>query len=208
MFAWILVAGLGLPLPEDVAMISGGILAHRGITDLYITLAVLSTAVLIGDSILFFVARRIGAAIYKRKWMQRVMTAERRQRIEQLIERYGALVVFGARHVAGLRGAIFAMCAIHGISYIRFIVADALALALSLPLFFGIGWWFSDSIDRVKEQTASLEHWIMAGVAAVALVAILLHGLFSIRKRPIPHPSSLSDGPANTPQTDSQSPAS
>jgi membrane protein DedA with SNARE-associated domain len=175
MFAWIIAAGLGLPLPEDVAMISGAILAQRGITDLRITVAVLGVAVLLGDTILYSIARRLGPAIYERKFIQRVMPPERRVGVERLIARHGALVVFGARHIAGLRGPIFAMCAIHGISYLRFIVADALALAISLPVFMGIGWFFSDSIDRVAEHAASFEQYVMLAIGGVVLAVGLVH---------------------------------
>lgn len=175
MFAWIIAAGLGLPLPEDVAMISGAILAQRGITDLWVTVAVLTVAVLLGDTILYWIARRIGPAIYERKFIQRVMPPERRTYVEGLIGKYGPLVVFGARHVAGLRGAIFAMCAIHGISYPRFIIADALALALSLPVFMTIGWLFSDSIDRVAENAATFEQYVMLGLGGIVLLVGLVH---------------------------------
>lgn len=183
MFAWIIAAGLGLPLPEDVAMISGAILAQRGVTDLGVTVAVLTVAVLLGDSILFFIARRLGPAIYERKLIQRVMPPERRVKVEQLIARYGAFVVFGARHVAGLRGAIFAMCAIHGISYPRFLVADALALAISMPFFMAIGWYFSDSIDRVADNAASFQQVLMVVLGSVVLLVGLVHFVRSVLRR-------------------------
>lgn len=181
--AWILAAGLGLPLPEDVAMISGAILAQRGVTDLRITVAVLAVSVLVGDSILYFIARRVGHAIYERKFMQRVMTKERREKVEGLIAKYGALVVFGARHIAGLRGAIFAMCAIHGIPYVRFIIADALALAVSLPVFMLIGWLFSDSIDHVASHAATFEHYSMFAVGGLFLAVGGYHLVRSALRR-------------------------
>ncbi len=175
MFAWIIAAGLGLPLPEDVAMISGAILAQRGVTNLWVTVAVLAVSVLLGDTILYFIARRIGPAIYERKFIQRVMPPERRGYVEGLIAKYGSLVVFGARHVAGLRGAIFAMCAIHGISYPRFILADALGLAISLPVFMAIGWLFSDSIDRVAENAATFEQYVMLAIGGIVLLVGVVH---------------------------------
>lgn len=175
MFAWIIAAGLGLPLPEDVAMISGAILAQRGVTNLWATVAVLSVSVLLGDTILYFIARRIGPAIYERKFIQRVMPPERRTYVEGLIAKYGSLVVFGARHVAGLRGAIFAMCAIHGISYPRFILADAAALAISLPVFMAIGWLFSDSVDRVADNAATFEQYVMLAIGGIVLLIGVVH---------------------------------
>lgn len=183
MFAWIIAAGLGLPLPEDIAMISGAILAQRGVTDLATTVAVLATAVLLGDTILYFIARRLGPAIYERKFIARVMPPDRRLKVEELIRNYGSFVVFGARHIAGVRGAIFAMCAIHGISYPRFIIADALALAISLPVFMAIGWLFSDSVDQVLSNAATFRTYVMVAVGGVVLLVGIVHLVRVLMKR-------------------------
>ncbi len=183
MFAALVAAGMGVPLPEDIVFISGAILAQRGVTDLRLTAAALACGVFVGDTVLVFLARKIGPAIYERKFIKRVMPPDRRAWFEDKIRRYGMLVVFCARHVAGLRGAIFAVSAIHGISYGRFIVADLLALAVSLPLFMALGWYFSTSIDTALSHAATAEHWVMIGiVVALALVAAV-HGVRTYLKR-------------------------
>ena len=183
MFAWIIAAGLGLPLPEDIAMISGAILAQRHVTDLTTTVIVLSTAVLLGDTILYFIARRLGPAIYERKFIARVMPPERRLRVEEMIRNYGSFVVFGARHIAGVRGAIFAMCAIHGISYPRFIIADALALCISMPVFMAIGWFFSDSVDQVLSNAATFSTYLRVAIGALVLIVGVVHLIRVAMKR-------------------------
>ena len=175
MFAALVAAGMGVPLPEDIVFISGAILAQRGITDLRVTCAVLGVGVFVGDTVLYTIARRIGPAIYERKFIKRVMPPERRAWFEDKIHRHGSIVVFCARHVAGLRGAIFAISAIHGISYPRFIIADALALAVSLPAFMAIGWFFSDSIDRVADNAASFQQYLMLGIGGVVLLVGVVH---------------------------------
>ena len=200
MFAWIIAAGLGLPLPEDIAMISGAILAQRGVTDLTTTVIVLGTAVLLGDTILYFIARRIGPAIYERKFIARVMPPERRHRVEELIRKYGSFVVFGARHVAGLRGAIFAMCAIHGISYPRFIIADALALAISMPVFMVIGWLFSDSVDQVLSNAATFRTYLMVGLGGVILLVGIVH-LIRVALKRARERKAEAEGPIATTET-------
>ena len=48
MFAALVAAGMGMPLPEDIVFISGAILAQRGVTDLSVTVAVLASGVFVG----------------------------------------------------------------------------------------------------------------------------------------------------------------
>lgn len=183
LFAALVIAGLGVPLPEDLVMISGAILAQRGITDLWLTVAVLAAGVFVGDSVLFFVARRVGTAVYEWKLVKRVMLPERRRWLEEKIDKHGGLVVFCARHVAGFRGPTFALTAIHGISYPRFIFWDMLALVISLPLWMGIGWFFGDSIDQLMNKTATAERIVMIAVLGLLLVVLVVHAVVSAVRR-------------------------
>jgi membrane protein DedA with SNARE-associated domain len=182
MFAALILAGMGVPLPEDIVFISGAILAERGVTSLSMTVLVLAVGTLLGDTVLFFLARRIGPAIYERKFVKRVMPPERREWVEERIRRYGGWVVFFARHVAGFRGPTFAICAIHGISYPVFIACDAIALAVSMPLFMALGWWFSDNVDAALSGAASAERLVMLGIAGLVLVIALVHAIRSMLK--------------------------
>lgn len=183
MIAALVAAGLGLPLPEDIVMISGAILAQRGITDLSLTVLALTVGVFLGDSALFLIARKVGPAIYEWRWIKRVMPAPRRAWIEDRIAKHGMLVVFFARHVAGFRGPTFAIAAIHGISYARFIIADMIALAISLPLWMALGWFFSDSIDELLNRTATAERLILVGVVGVVLLIVVGHAISTWVKR-------------------------
>ncbi|AKF05081.1 DedA family protein [Sandaracinus amylolyticus] len=184
MIAALIAAGLGLPLPEDIVMISGAILAQRGLTDLWLTVAALAFGVFAGDSALFFLAKRIGPGIYKWRPIQRMMPEPRRRYVEGLMEKHGTLVVFFARHVAGFRGPTFAIAAIHGISYPRFIIADMLALAISLPLWMGLGWFFADSWDELFSHTQTAERAVMIGVLIIVVVLVVGHYVSkSIKKK-------------------------
>jgi membrane protein DedA with SNARE-associated domain len=184
MIAALIAAGLGVPLPEDIVMISGAILSQRGVTNLWLTVGALSVGVFLGDTALFFLARRIGPAIYKWRFIARVMPDERRKWIEDKIARYGGLVVFAARHVAGFRGPTFAIAAIHGISYPRFILWDMAALAVSLPVWMALGWFFSDSIDQLMSHTATAERLFAIAAIALVLAVVVGHAIVAwVRRR-------------------------
>lgn len=184
LFAALVIAGIGVPLPEDLVMISGAILAQRGITDLPLTVAVLAGGVFAGDTVLYFFSRRVGTAVYEWRLVKRVLPPARRQWIEEKIEKHGGLVVFCARHVAGFRGPTFALAAIHGISYPRFILWDMLALVISLPLWMGIGWFFGDSIDQLMNHTATAERIMTLAAVGIVLLGLTVHAIVAaIRRR-------------------------
>lgn len=174
MIAALIAAGLGVPFPEDIVMISGAVLAQRGITDLGLTVAALAVGVFLGDSALYWLARYIGPRIYQWRLL-RAVGPERRRWIEEKIEKHGGLVVFFARHVAGFRGPTFAVCAIHGISYWRFILWDMAALAISLPLWMALGWFFSDRIDQALAHASTAEYALTFGILGAVVLAIAIN---------------------------------
>ncbi len=61
LFLVLLLCGRGLPVPEEIALLTGGFLVHRGITQYPITLAVYFAGVVAGDNSLFFLGRRFGS---------------------------------------------------------------------------------------------------------------------------------------------------
>jgi membrane protein DedA with SNARE-associated domain len=185
LFLALFVNGFGVPIPEDLVLIAGGVLAHRGITSFPLTLAVCFTGVLVGDALLFTAAGALGPRALDRKSVAKVLTPERRARLERLISRYGGLVVFVGRHLAGLRPAVFSMTAVCGMKRWRFILWDTLGLCITAPLVLTLGYEFSDQLDRVKR---GLFHAKTIGVIA-AVVAVLAFALVSwLRARHPPHP--------------------
>jgi membrane protein DedA with SNARE-associated domain len=168
-FAWLLVGGLGVPLPEDAALLAAGVLIERGATNAWFAGALVLFGVMLGDSILFFAARRLGPRAYDRKLIKRVLPPERRAKIENAYARYGGRLVFFARHVAGLRAAVFAMAGIHGMRPRRFLLWDGAAACISIPFVMGLGYFGSKHIDKMRAGIAAAHHYILLAVAIAIL---------------------------------------
>jgi membrane protein DedA with SNARE-associated domain len=181
LFLALFVNGFGVPIPEDAVLLAGGVLAHRGLISFPITLVVCFAGVLTGDAILFTGARALGPLALERRPVARVLTRERRVRFERLIERYGGLVVFVGRHLAGLRPAIFVLTAVHGMERWRFILWDAIGLCVTAPLVLTLGYLFSDHLDRIRR---GLFHVKTIGIlaAVAALLAFIAWSLIRARR--------------------------
>lgn len=162
---WLMVGGLGVPLPEDVALLAAGALIQQGAVDPALAMPVVFAGVLGGDAGLFFLARRLGPAAYERRLFRRILPPERRSRIEEAFRRHGGRLVFFARHVAGLRGAVFAMAGIHRMRPSRFLLWDAVAACLSVPLVVGLGYFGALHVDRVRAGIARAHHWVLLAAA-------------------------------------------
>ncbi|MDD2343798.1 MAG: DedA family protein, partial [Tolumonas sp.] len=52
-FVMLLLCGFGLPIPEDITLVAGGIIAGLGYADVHTMFAVCMAGVLIGDGTMF-----------------------------------------------------------------------------------------------------------------------------------------------------------
>ncbi|WP_164011466.1 DedA family protein [Pyxidicoccus trucidator] len=174
LFAALVAGGLGVPLPEDLVLLATGILAHRGVLPLPLALAVGLGGVLCGDLALFLTARRLGPKLFEHKRLRGLLPPERRERLTRLYARHGGRVVFAGRFLSVLRGGVFALAAVQGMSPRRFLLWDGLALCVSVPVVVGLGYAFSHSVDRVARGLGRVEHGvaIAAALGLVVLVAV------------------------------------
>jgi membrane protein DedA with SNARE-associated domain len=145
------------------------VLIQRGAVHPLVAIVVVLVGVLGGDSLLFFLGRRLGPAAYQRKLIQRALPPHRRAKIERAYEKYGGRLVFIARHVAGLRAAVFAMAGIHGMTPRRFLAWDAAAACISVPFVMGLGYFGAKHVDRMRAGIAEARHYALLAAAIAVL---------------------------------------
>jgi len=172
----LLLCGLGLPIPEDISLITAGYLAHLGTVEVHTVFLVCFAAVLGGDSMAFMMGRGFGTKILASRFGHRYFTPRRQRRVRAYFRTYGSKVVFVARFLPGLRFSIFLSA---GMLHVRphvFLIYDSLAALLSVPFLVYTAWFFGENIDHVIKWTKRSEYGILAlvGVAA-AVVAIKVY---------------------------------
>ncbi len=175
----LLLCGLGLPIPEDVSLISAGYLAHLGAVHIHRIFLVCFAAVLGGDSLAFTMGRLFGTRLLATGFGQRYFSPRRQLRVRAYFRKYGSKVVFIARFLPGLRFSIFLSAGMLHVRPYVFVVYDSMAALLSVPFLVYSAWFFGDKIDFVLKWAKRSEYGILILVAiVVAVVAIRM-----VRKR-------------------------
>ena len=169
----LIVAGFGLPIPEDPILLAAGALAHRS-PALWppAVFSVVYAAAIAADCGLYFLARRFGDVLLVRWPLRSLATPARRARVRALLERHGAKAIFFGRHVAGLRSLLFVAAGTERLPFRKFLLFDALAGLVTIPLVFGLGFAFSSHLARVEAGLARAEHWLLAGIGTLILAGI------------------------------------
>lgn len=177
------VAGLGVPIPEDIPLIFGGAMAGMGKINVWIHLAISMAFILIGDSCLFFIGRRIGRSSQggMGRW-SRLITPERREKVVNYFDRYGSWTVFFGRFVAGIRAAVYLTAGAAGFPFWRFLLLDALAAAVSVPVWIWLGYTFGENWEVILEQAKAVQGWALGGLLVIAAAVIGARLYFKARR--------------------------
>ena len=207
LIAILMASGLGVPVPEDFPLIFSGYMCHEDVRaidrlanvidsdddaiadtplpgrpvhvpNLYLMIFSGLIGVMAGDTIVFFVGRRgIDSENFVARHLRKVLHSKRRERVERHFHHHGNLTVFAGRFMPGFRSLVFAMAGMSRMTYLRFIIIDGFAAAISVPTFIVLGYRFARHIDefvRVIERSKLIVGSILLVVAAVIGTLYLL----------------------------------
>lgn len=172
-FFVLVICGFGVPIPEDLTLVTGGVISGMGYTNPHIMFAVGMLGVLVGDGIMFAAGRIWGQKILRFKPIARIMTPKRYEQVQEKFDKYGNWVLFVARFLPGLRTAVFVTAGIsRKVSYLRFIIMDGLAALISVPIWIYLGEYGAHNIDWLMAKMHSLQSgiFVLLGIGA-AIVA-------------------------------------
>jgi membrane protein DedA with SNARE-associated domain len=185
-FGVLLLCGFGLPMPEDVVLVTGGILtwlASHGddVTfasmvrdrNLLSMVAVGLAGIVAGDSVIYCAGRRYGARLAEFRLLRRVVTPEKLEKVEKLMRRRGNLVVVVARYLPGLRAPTYFTAGHARLPFWEFVLFDFAAALVSAPLWVCLGYYFGHNVEAAARAAAKCSHYLLgAALVVVALLAV------------------------------------
>jgi membrane protein DedA with SNARE-associated domain len=176
-FCVLMLCGLGAPLPEEVTLIGCGFLLSQEAVDFLPITLVCTAAILLGDSIPFWLGHHYGLAALKTRWVAKVLHPERFAKLERRFADSGNWAVFTCRFLPGLRIPGYFVAGTLRMSYLRFLTIDVIGVALSVPTSIWVSWKVFKKIgfdpDVASKEVSEFNHVVWAGVALLLVGAFL-----------------------------------
>ncbi len=163
-FGVLFVCGLGVPIPEDITLISAGILASMKTISLIGAMVVGFIGVLVGDALLFSLGRYYGRRVFKLPGFRRIFTDARVEAAEQRVKSNSKFICFTARFLPGLRAPIFLTAGVMGVRPIIFYTLDGFAALISVPIWVLVGFYAAENIEKALKIAKHLQIYILLGV--------------------------------------------
>jgi membrane protein DedA with SNARE-associated domain len=173
-FGLLLGAGVGIPFPEEPTQLATGVLVHQGYLMLVPAVVTCWLGIVVGDLVWFRLARKLGPAVLARRPVRRVLTPERRSKVEAHLARHAFWTVAAARHLSGLRLPVFALAATHGVRTRMFVLADGLSALVSVPVVVTLGYLGAEHLSRVRAELRHVELAVLAVAVIGALVVAVV----------------------------------
>jgi membrane-associated protein len=184
-FSLLLLAGIGVPISEDVLIISGGVIANACLPKQPIWMY---TWVFFGcwfsAWLAYWIGRLLGPKLYQLPPISYWITEEKVKRLGQYYEHYGIWTFIAGRFIpGGVRNALFMSCGLSHMPFRTFILRDLPACFVSSCSIFSLSYAFSayyqDIIDLIKKTNFS----VIIIIVAIVLFFLIKSFLYYRKKQ-------------------------
>lgn len=155
---------IGFFLPGDSLLFTAGILAGQGYLNIYLTILVMTSAAIIGDSVGYTIGRRLGPRVFSKE-ESLLFSKKHIDRAQAYFDKYGAMTIIIARFVPIVRTFAPTLAGVGKMSYPKFLfynVTGGIFWVLSVTL---LGYYLGLTVPHV-------EKYIIPGVIVIVFLSI------------------------------------
>lgn len=189
-FGMMIASGFGLPIPEEVTIVSIGILAYMGgqpehfpppypgapVVNAFEAAAVTFGSVVFADVLVFSLGRFFGRKLLKKEWFKRLFSDSVMSRVNDWMKKYGIFAAFAFRFTPGLRFPAHIAMGMSQFPMWQFAMVDGFAALISVPTQILLIYYYGEPI------LVALQEFKYAIFAALAVVALFLIGRKILRR--------------------------
>lgn len=165
-------AFVGLVAPGETAILVGGVVAGQGKIDVLALIAIVWVCAVAGDTVSFYLGRRLGREFLVKHGARVKITEERLHKVEDLFDRHGGKMILAGRFVGLVRAIQPFVAGASKLPYRRFIPYDVIGAGLWGTTFVLLGYVFWHSFSQV-------ENYAKKGALALATVIVVVGGLIA-----------------------------
>jgi membrane protein DedA with SNARE-associated domain len=160
----LVLTGAGLPVPEEVPIITAGIMAGHGQLNPWLAFVACLLGALTGDCLMYYIGYHFGRSVVREhRYWARLVTPQREAQMEEMISRHGLKALFLARFLVGLRSPVYLAAGILRVPFRRFFLFDLFCATAVIGTFFTLSYYYGQTIT----------HWIRRAEIAITVAVVL-----------------------------------
>jgi membrane protein DedA with SNARE-associated domain len=167
---------IGTAVEGDFTMVFAGVVAHLGYFSFPVAVGVAALGAFIGDSVWYFLGRAHTTRFRGGRFYRKVGP-----HVEKAARKLGVWQIVAARFVYGTRVASMVFWGLHGLSFPRFALIDAIGCLAASTAFVGLGYLIGNGADVILHRVKRFELVLLGAVLVTALVLIAIK--YAARRR-------------------------
>lgn len=170
-FGLLLLAGLNIPVSEDIMIFTSALLAVKNPEYLWPLFIGVYLGAYLSDLISYTLGRFLGPKLWEIKFFSKMVTKENVDKISSFYESYGVLTLILGRFIPfGVRNGLFLTAGLGKMNFLKFALSDLLAATISVSSFFYLYFHYGESvIDYVKKFNI-----VIFSIAAIAVTLVVI----------------------------------
>lgn len=165
-----MLANVVIPVPEEIVLLALGYLAGTGSVNGFIILPIIMAGLLISDVVMYTLSKRgnrLIAFFYKKFFAKKVTRKQHWMKIH--IEK----VIFFSRFLVQLRFIGPFMAGQYRVPLKKFVKYDLAAIAIYVPLFLFLGWYFHNRVQKIIESVHVIKNTVFLFFGIVILYVFI-----------------------------------
>ncbi len=177
------LSSLGLPVPEEISIISLGILSYVGSRpDLYPppflgaphvqiipAMLVCSLSIYFSDFVVYSIGQNYGPSVLASNWFKKIVSEKRLNMVKSWARKWGRIVPGLFRLIPGLRFPGHLLCGALGVRRSTFLVVDGLVILAVVPTqIFLISYYGEVIVDLMRKF-----QFVLGGICGFILVVLI-----------------------------------
>ena len=173
-FLYIVANRIGVPIPATPALLVAGALAGLGELKYAAVLLVVCTGTLISDTVWFHLGRKYGLRILNRLCRVALEPDWCVRNAEGFLVRHGAKSLLISKFVPGMNRTVLPLTGAFRLTYPKFLAYDIVGAAVWAASYTGIGYIFSDELERALHEAKRFGWYALVVIAALIMLAFVL----------------------------------
>ena len=148
-FIALLLAGINIPISEDLVIITGALVCHEDKSLLIPTFAAIYCAVVIGDFACYWLGTRLRNGFKNSRFIVLLFSPKHIERMGRYLKRYGIFTFIVCRFIPfGVRNTLFLSSGFLSLPLRRFALYDIPAATISISTLFFLVYYFGEMIKK------------------------------------------------------------
>ena len=148
-FFGLLLAGINLPVSEDLIIITGALLSHGKPSLLIYNLLAIYIGAILTDHFVYWVGTRVRSGAAKSSFFTRLVPEKALEKMHYYLDKYGIFTFIVCRFIPfGARNTLFFTAGFSGLRFRYFVLYDVVAAMISINTLFFLTYYFGDAARK------------------------------------------------------------